>query len=474
MSVTLKQLAREVGGSVLGDGEVEIRSLDAMEDATDRSICPLFRQRMLLSAPMLPAAVLATKRLARFALQRGVPGGLIHEAPQAALAGLIDRFHPTLPVSAGIHERAVVHPSANLHPTARVAAVAVIEEEVSIGAESVIGPGAVICRGSRLGERVRVGPGAVIGYEGFGFVPLPDGVVKVRQVGRVVIEDNVEIGANTCIDRGTLGTTRIGRGTKIDNLVQIGHNTRVGEEVLMAGQAGVAGSCTVERRVLLGGQAGIADHLTIGEGAKVAAKSGVTRSVKPQEAVAGYPAMPRVKWQKAMANLAHSSIVKPRDAAYTEGLMSKKKTQITIDDIVTMLPHKPPATMVDSVEELEPGKRIIARKNVSISDPCFLGHFPGHPSMPVSTMLEIMIQTSCLLAMYTESYPPASKVVAVVGLSDAKFHRMIRPGESLRITAAIGQRHSNNWRFHSEVFVDDLIVAEALLSLSLVDRDDTL
>ena len=154
--------------------------------------------------------------------------------------------------------------------------------------------------------------------------------------------------------------------------------------------------------------------------------------------------------------------------------MNEKITHISASDILTMLPHKPPATMVDGVETLEPGKRIVTRKNVSISDPCFLGHFPGHPSMPVSTTLEIMIQTSCLLAMYTENYPPASKVVAVVGLSEAKFHRMIQPGESLRITSAIGQRHSNNWRFHSEVFVEDLIVAEALLSLSLVDREDTL
>ena len=94
--------------------------------------------------------------------------------------------------------------------------------------------------------------------------------------------------------------------------------------------------------------------------------------------------------------------------------------------------------------------------------------------MPVSAMLEIMIQTSTLLAMYTEGYPPASKVVAVVGLSDAKFHRMIQPGECLRVTSAIGQRHSNNWRFRSEVFVEDLIVAEAVLSLSLVDWEDTL
>ena len=154
--------------------------------------------------------------------------------------------------------------------------------------------------------------------------------------------------------------------------------------------------------------------------------------------------------------------------------MSEETKHVGASDIVTMLPHKPPATMVDTVEVLDPGKRIVARKNVTVSEPCFLGHFPGLPSMPVSAMLEIMIQTSTLLAMYTEGYPPASKVVAVVGLSDAKFHRMIQPGECLRVTSAIGQRHSNNWRFRSEVFVEDLIVAETVLSLSLVDWEDTL
>jgi 3-hydroxyacyl-[acyl-carrier-protein] dehydratase len=154
--------------------------------------------------------------------------------------------------------------------------------------------------------------------------------------------------------------------------------------------------------------------------------------------------------------------------------MSNRIKHITPTDIVRMLPHKPPAVMVDAVLELEPGARIVTRKNAAISEPCFQGHFPGLPSMPASAMLEIFIQTSCLLAMYTEKCKPASKFVTLVGVSDAKFHRMIQPGETIRVTSAIGQRHSNNWRFHAEAYVDDLIVGEALLSLSLVDRKDTL
>jgi 3-hydroxyacyl-[acyl-carrier-protein] dehydratase len=147
---------------------------------------------------------------------------------------------------------------------------------------------------------------------------------------------------------------------------------------------------------------------------------------------------------------------------------------ISAADVERMLPHKPPSTMVDAVETIEPGKRIVTRKNATIAEPCFQGHFPGHPSMPASAVLEIMVQTSCLLALYTENAEPGSRIVTLTGLSDAKFHRLIQPGESVRVTSAVGLRQSNNWRFHSEAFVDDLIVAEALLAMSLVDRNDTL
>jgi UDP-3-O-[3-hydroxymyristoyl] glucosamine N-acyltransferase len=175
---------------------------------------------------------------------------------------------------------------------------------VSIQEGTVIGPGAVICTGSRIGRRVHIGPGAVIGHEGFGFSPTPEGLIKIRQVGNVVIEDDVEIGANACIDRGTLGTTRIGSGSKLDNLVQIGHNVRIGREVILAGQTGIAGSTVIEDRAMLGGQSGVADHLTIGANAKVAAKSGVTANVPANAVVAGYPAMPRMRWLRFFARAA--------------------------------------------------------------------------------------------------------------------------------------------------------------------------
>jgi UDP-3-O-[3-hydroxymyristoyl] glucosamine N-acyltransferase len=307
----LKALADAVGGEVLGDLDLVVTGLRAIDEATAESICPLFRKQMLSEAPVMPAAVVSTRALGEFALSNGIRAALVHEAPQLALAGLIDRFHPPEDLPAGAHPGSVVHSSAQVHPSALIGAFAVIEKECVIGADCVIGPSAVICRGSVLGARVRIGPGAVIGHEGFGFVPTSEGPKKVRQVGRVVIDDDVEIGANACIDRGTLGATRIGRGTKIDNLVQIGHNALVGSGVLMAGQVGIAGSCRLGDRALIGGQAGIADHLTVGAGARIAAKSGVTRDVEPGETVAGYPAMARAKWLKVMANLAKTGIVDP-------------------------------------------------------------------------------------------------------------------------------------------------------------------
>ena len=172
---------------------------------------------------------------------------------------------------------------------------------MKIGKDCWIGVGVVLADGSELGCDVVVGAGTVIGSDGFGFLPRQGGLTKIRQVGRVVIEDGVEIGANCCIDRATLGTTRVGMGTKIDNLVQVGHNVTIGRAVVIAAQTGIAGSTAIGDGVMLGGQVGIADHLEIGEGARVAAKSGVISNIPPGSTVAGYPAIERVRWLRANA-----------------------------------------------------------------------------------------------------------------------------------------------------------------------------
>jgi UDP-3-O-[3-hydroxymyristoyl] glucosamine N-acyltransferase len=177
-----------------------------------------------------------------------------------------------------IGDRTVIHPGVYLGSGA------------TIGEDTVIYPNVTIKASSVLGNSVIVHAGTVIGSDGFGFAPEGQVHRKIPQIGNVVIEDNVEIGANVCIDRATIGTTRICRGTKIDNLVQIGHNVVIGEDSIVVAQVGISGSTEVGRHVVLAGQAGIVGHIQIGDNAMVGAQAGVTRSIPAGERVSGYPA----------------------------------------------------------------------------------------------------------------------------------------------------------------------------------------
>ncbi len=243
------------------------------------------------------------------------------EQPRLVFARVLERFAPPLErvFPAGIHPSAVVAPEAELAegvavapgcvigPGARIGAGTrlgprvVVEADAVIGRDCLLHAGAVVRERCRLGDRVVLQAGAVIGSDGFGYVPGPDGLYKIPQIGIVVLEDDVEVGANACIDRATTGVTRIGRGSKIDNLVQVGHNVRIGNWCAISAQSGISGSCVLEDRVTLGGQVGIADHLTVGEGARVAAQSGITRDVPPGQTVFGYPA---VEFRRAFRQVA--------------------------------------------------------------------------------------------------------------------------------------------------------------------------
>ncbi len=241
----------------------------------------------------------------------GLPAPVLScREPRRALAAALSLFHPVADPVPGVDASARIAPDARIDPSASVGAMAVVEGGATIGAHvrigalvyvgagaaigdgSVLFPHAVIYGGCRLGRRVIVHAGAVIGADGFGFVPGPHGPAKIPQVGTVIVEDDVEIGANSTIDRATLGETVVGRGTKIDNLVHIGHNVEVGQRCLMAAQVGIAGSCRIGDDVLLAGQVGISDHVNVGDGAMLAGGTAVMRDVPAGQRFAGRWARP--------------------------------------------------------------------------------------------------------------------------------------------------------------------------------------
>ena len=243
---------------------------------------------------------------------------MIADDPRAAFADIAALFYPdTVPPSgskaAHVAPDAVLGRDAVVAPGAVIGAKAVIGQGTSIGSNAVVGSGVVIgdhCRiGANttlthclLGHRVIVHPGVQIGQDGFGFVSAKGVHRKVAQLGRVIIHDDVEIGANCAVDRGTSGDTIIGAGTKMDNLVQIGHNVVIGRNCIVVAQAGISGSCRIGDGVVIGGQVGIADHVSVGDGAQIAAKSGVMRDVGPGEVVMGYPVRPiRQFWRELTA-----------------------------------------------------------------------------------------------------------------------------------------------------------------------------
>jgi len=254
---------------------------------------------------------------------------LVTPEPYRAYARVAEAFYPTPRAVPGIHERAIVSDDASLGEGCQIDAGAVISEGTEIGAgcrigaNSFIGPGVVMGEGCNVGPNVTVQcaiigkgctflPGARIGQDGFGFAPGAQHL-KVPQLGRVVIGDGVDIGANACIDRGTGPDTVIASGTKIDNMVQIAHNVQVGAGCLFPALSGISGSTKIGNYVMMGGAAGVAGHLNIGDGARIAAHSGLMRDVEPGQTVAGSPAMPAKEYWRQIAAL--KKLVRPKKGA---------------------------------------------------------------------------------------------------------------------------------------------------------------
>jgi UDP-3-O-[3-hydroxymyristoyl] glucosamine N-acyltransferase len=312
---TLGELARLVDGELHGDRDVPIRGLAGLGEARPGDLSFVTGSRHLPEAE--------ASRASAFIVPPGLdlPGrSVIRVAqPYLAVATVLRAFHAEAPPPPGIHATAVVADSARIAPSAALLPFVVVGPESVVEAHAVLHPHVVVGERCRVGERsvmhahvvlradvdvgrdVVIHAGSVVGADGFGYVFDGTRHVKIPQVGRVVIEDGVEIGANVAIDRAMLGATVIGHGTKIDNLVQIGHNVVVGSHAIIVAQAGISGSCRIGHGAVLGGQAGLVDHVAIGDRAQVGAQSGVGHDVPAGSAVLGSPALPVATARRAIA-----------------------------------------------------------------------------------------------------------------------------------------------------------------------------
>lgn len=318
-TIRLRELAGLIGVELRGDGEIEVSGISSLEavgegevgyvaaaarlaEAETSVAAALIVPRSLADSPRLVGRPLLVAADAKLAFARTI--AIFHERPYRAVGispdlvrgaeteiGLDCSIHPRVTIGSGcrIGDRVTLHPGV------------VLGDGVSIGCDTVIFPNATIYAETEIGARCRIHGGAVIGADGFSFTPDEQGhQVRLLQVGRVVLEDDVEVGANCCIDRAGFGETRLRRGVKLDNLIQIGHNVLIGEDTVIAALAGFSGGTTVGRSCIIAGQIGTNQHITIGDRVIITARTGVTKSVEPGRLVGGMmPAMDYQQWRKS-------------------------------------------------------------------------------------------------------------------------------------------------------------------------------
>jgi UDP-3-O-[3-hydroxymyristoyl] glucosamine N-acyltransferase len=313
--VTLSELAA-LTGAELADASMggwQVRAVSVMTGAGADSITFVTDRKFLEQAGKTLAGACFVRPDAADALPVGC-AALTLASPQLGYAMAAARLHRPRFITGekGVHPAAQIEPQVELGPGVVVGAGAQIGRGTRIGANTVIGPGVAIGRDcdisasvtigfALIGDRVRILAGARIGEAGFGATAGPKGLVDIPQLGRAILQDGVTIGANSCVDRGAFEDTVMGENTKIDNLVQIGHNVRVGRNCVMAAYTGISGSVTIGDGVQFGGRAGVADHLTIGAGARISAAAGVIQDVPADETWGGYPARPIRQWMRETA-----------------------------------------------------------------------------------------------------------------------------------------------------------------------------
>ena len=339
MAKSAGELALYLKGELVGDPSVVIRSVASLESASEGDLIYAESDKILAQALASPASVVivGTEVFMRGKTFIRVP------QPRLAFARAVAWLLPEPPVVTGRHPSAVIHPSAGLGENVAVGAGVVVEEHarigpgcqlgagsyvgahVEIGDAAVLFPRVTVYRRVRIGARVRIHSGAVVGSDGFGYVPTEAGWEKFPQRGGVVIEDDVEIGANCTIDRGALDETWIGAGTKLDNLVHVGHNVHIGRNCVIAAQTGVSGSCIIGDHVTCGGQVGLGDHVRVEDGAILAGQCGVpsNKTIRRGQTVWGTPARPLDDFKKSYPYVARLPQLAKRLAALERKLGHK-------------------------------------------------------------------------------------------------------------------------------------------------------
>ena len=339
--VALREITERLGGELIGDGSIRIASIGPLESATPSTIAflsnPRYAKQLGVSAA---GCVIVAPAHRDVAVARGAT--IVSDDPYLYFARLTqwwaERIRPR--IERGVHPSAVVDAGATLGAEVSIGAFAVVESGAILGAGVTLGAHAFVGRDCRIGAGTRLAPrvtvlyestlgarcfvqsGAVIGADGFGFAPDGGRWVKIEQLGRVVIGDDVEIGANSCIDRGAAGDTVIGDGVKIDNQVQVGHNVRIGEHTAIAGCVGIAGSAVIGAHCMIGGGAGISGHLTIADHVVISGATSITRSIhKPGFYSGVFPFDDNAAWEKNAATLRHLHALRDRVRA-----LEKKST----------------------------------------------------------------------------------------------------------------------------------------------------
>ena len=341
VSYSLREIAAQLGGEVLGDGEVTVSRMASLASAKSGEISFLSdsKYRSLLATTGASAVIVGNEARDATSLPR-----IVTENPYAYFARVSSLLNPVMAAERGIHATAVIDPTASIPASASIAAHCYVGRYARIGENVVIGPGSVIgdyvrlddnsClhanvtiyAGCELGKNCVLSSGVVIGADGFGYAEADGKWVKIPQIGRVMIADDVEIGANTAIDRGALDDTVIEEGVKLDNLIQIGHNCRIGAHSVIAGCVGIAGSARIGRHCRIGGAAMILGHLEIADGVTVSPGSMITRSLaKADTYTALMPFQSHDKWLKMAAHLRHLDDMWTRFAQMENELEALKK-----------------------------------------------------------------------------------------------------------------------------------------------------